>query len=400
MKPLYTLFTFFLITSELAVAQKSAVIRLLFQPDLSMNTPGRLFAIDSVIDARLDTLNRIGAWQYASGKTAEIQLKSGFQSTLTNFIINSLPNVDNKLPSYALTIHEFTVSGTPQTTHFDLALTFSKYINSSQITNKSPSVSTTQQMEPVYNVDLIVENSSKTIAEVLKQGIAIAFLKFNKFLANPTTEPAVYSDLALEAANAARDLNLAPAIYDSTKSNEDNLLRCKQLRPGVYQNFSDLRQNRPSLIGKLVVEEKNGFADLRKSTGSRSKNSFFGFSDGKNLFISKRYQSGSSARQFVKVKSMGRYLLWIDNYISSSIISGASFGLIGLVATYTDKDCIALDMQTGGVFRITQDKLKEMLSGQDDLLNELAMLPNPGNGPEQYRLLEKLNQRNYPTITH
>lgn len=399
MKLLFTLITFLLINSELAIAQKPASIILLFRPDLNMSFRGRLFAIDSVVDARLDTLMCIGAWQYASGKTAEIHLKDGFRSTLSNFVVNSLPNVDNKLPSYVLTVQEFTVNGTQQTIHFDLAVTFSKYNDIAQSINNSNVGNSGRQLELVYKADIIVENSSKTIAEVLKQGLAIAFLKFNEFLANPTTVSPVYSDLALESAKAIKDMSLVRATYDSTRGAEDNLLLCSQLRPGIYQNFSDLRQNRPSLIGKLVIDEKNGFADLRKTTGSRSRNRFFGFCDGKDLFINKRYyQSGSFTRQFAKVKSIGRYLLWIDNYITSGEMAGYSFGVIGsLAASY--KDCIGLDMQTGGIFRVTQDKLKQMLSGHDDLLNELASLPNPGNGLEQFRLLEKLNQLSYPAIT-
>ncbi|QDK79663.1 hypothetical protein EXU85_14030 [Spirosoma sp. KCTC 42546] len=400
MKVFFTLLIVLLTISGLALAQKPEIIRLLFRPDLTMSPQGRLFAIDSVIDARLDTLSHIGAWQYASGKTAEIHLKDGFKPSLTNFAVNSLPNIDKKLPSYALTIHEFTINGTPLTTRFDLAVTFSKHIEIAQPKNNSNAVKNSRQIERVFKADVIVENSSKTITEVLKQGIAIAFLKFNDFLANPNVVPAIYNDLALESAKAAQDLNLLWATYDSTRSDEDNLLRCSQLRPGIYQSFSELRQNRPSLIGTLVVEEKKGFADLRKPSGSWSRTNFFGFCNGKDLFINTRsYQHFGITRRYVKVKSIGRYLLWIDNYLTSGEITGASFGLVGALATSSYTDCMVLDMKTGGVFRVTKDKLPEMLAGHDDLLVEFETLPNPRDGLQHFRLLDRLNQLDKPVVT-
>lgn len=279
------------------------------------------------------------------------------------------------------------VHGIPATTRFELAVTFSPSTN-----NQLPG--------SAFKAEIIIENNNNTIAEILKLGIAKAFLKFNEFLAHPKTISPVYSDFTLEAAQAIKDLNLVQATYDSIRTREDDVLTCSQLRAGIYQSFSELKQNRPSLIGQLVVEEKNDFASLRKSSGSRSKQNFFGFSDGKNLFISTKSYGGLSKR-FAKVKSIGRYLLWIDDYVTSTeMAAGVTFGLIGALAVASYNDCIALDMKTGGVFMVTKDKLPQMLSGHDDLLNELATLPNPGNGQQQFRLLDKLNQLSSSVIPH
>lgn len=409
MNRLFIILAFLLIISGSIFAQKSSILNVNPRTDLTVSPQGRLFAIDSVVDTRPDTGDLIGTWQYPTGKTAELHLKEGFAPTLANFLISSLPNFDNKLQSYTLLVREFNLNGIPETTRFEFSVTFCKRRDTQQNTNKTDSVNSLRQLVPIYKADIIVENNSSTITDVLKQGMAIAFLKFNNYLANPHTLPPFYSDFALEVAKAAQKLNLMRSTYDSTRTDEDNLLRCSQFRPGVYQSFSELRQNRPSLTGELFIQEKKGFANLRKPSGSMDTHRFFGFSDGKDLFISIRlYQSSGLHRQYAKVKSVGRYLLWIDNYVTSgeitaSAVGGGVFGLLGGMAATSAfssyNDCIALDTQTGGVFMVTNDKLPEMLAGHEDLLTELAAIPNQKGGPQQLILLEKLNQRTRPAIT-
>ena len=83
-------------------------------------------------------------------------------------------------------------------------------------------------------------------------------------------------------------------------------------------------------------------------------------------------------------------------------LAGATFGLIGALATSSAnsyKDCIALDMQTGGVFMVTKDKLFQMLAGHDDLLAELAAMTNLKDEQQQFYLLDKLNQRSRALVT-
>ncbi|MBC3785896.1 hypothetical protein [Spirosoma utsteinense] len=393
MNRICTLLTFLLISVKLAIAQTPATMNFTLRTDLTMSPRRCLFTIDSVVSTRLDTTNLFGTWQHPSGKTTELRFKEGFQPTLNHFICSSLIDSDKKLPNYTLVVQEFALTGTPETTHFELAVLFFTHGATLQNpTGAAVPVNDNPQGLPVYKADIIVEISSKTVVEVLKQGLAIALLKFNDYLTNPATTLSIYSDFALESAQAARELGLGQFAYDSIRTDEDNLLRCSQLRLGVYQSFSELRQNRPSLTGNLVIREKNDFAELRKPSGSNARNRFFGFCDGKDLFISRRsYQSGGLTQRYVRVKSVGRYLVWIDNYITSGEIAGASFGLVGaLAANY--KDCIVLDMQTGGVFRVTKDKLPAMLAGHDDLLAELETLSNPQDGLQQLRLLDKLNK--------
>lgn len=392
MNRFFTLLIFVLITNGPVLAQKSSIIKIALRTDLTVSPKGRLFTIDSVVDVRIDTMSRFGTWQYPTGKTVELHTKEGFQPSLMNFTVTSLPNTDNKLPSYTLLIQEFSLNGMPQTTRFELAVTFCKH-------TVDYSKSVNRQLVPAYKANIIVDNSNAVIIDVLKQGLAIAFSKFNQYLADPTAIPSTYNDFAIEAAKTIQDLNLTQSVYDSTKTDEDNLLRCSQFRQGIYQSFSELRQNRPSLTGQLVVQEKNGFANLRKYSGSVDRHQFFGFCDGKDVFISLRlYQSSGLIRRYAKVKSIGRYLLWIDDYITSGQTAGASFGLVGALAT-SYRDCIALDMQTGGVFMVTKDKSLEMLAGHDDLLAEFLAMPNQKDEQQQFLLLDKLNQRSRSTDT-
>ncbi len=397
----FTLISFVLI-STLTLAQKQSVFKVLLDIDLTVSPPGRMFSIDTVINVRTDTSQQIGTWQKTSGKTTELRFKEGFLPTLTNFVFVTLPNFDNKYASYALLVRELDLTSAPDNTRFELAVTFSKRDSSQQgasISVKSDKVSTS--FVPVFTADVIVEGSTNSFADPIKKGLAKAFLKFNEYLASPGTVPSAYSDFAIEAAKAAQDLNLTKGSYDSTHTDEDHLLRCRQFRPGVYQSFRELQQNRPSLTGALTVQEKNGFATLRKPSGSRAKHRFFGFSDGNNLFVSTGlYQTTGFIRRYAKVQSVGPYLLWINNYLTTAEIAanaaGASFGLIGALAASSAnsyKDCIVLDMQTGGVFMVTKDKLPQMLAGHDDLLAELAAMSNKKNEQLQFQLLDKLNQR-------
>ncbi|GAB4035156.1 DUF6563 family protein [Spirosoma jeollabukense] len=390
MNRFFTLLIFVLITSGPVLAQKSTIFYVPLEIDLTVSPSNRLFSIDTIVNARADTLSRIGIWQKPSGKIAELQLKGGFQPTLTSFAFSTLTNFDNKYPRYALVIQEFDINSTYENTRFELAVTFSKSSNSNR------------QLVPVYKADIIIDNTNASLTEVLKKGLAKAFLKFNEYLTDPSNVPAVHSDFVLEAAKAAQDLSLTKAAYDSARTDEDDLLRCTQLRPGIYQNFNELKRNRPSLIGDLNIQEKNNFATLRKPSGSRAKHRFFGYCNGKDLFISTGlYQTNTLIRRYARVKSVGRYLLWIDNYVTTGEMIGASFGLIGALASSASyKDCIALDMQTGGILMVTKDKLPQMLAGHDDLLAELAAMTNQKDEQQQFDLLDKLNQRSRTLATH
>ena len=407
MNQLYNLFIILLINTGTSFAQKSGVLNVLLRTDLTVSPKNRLFVIDSVVDSRIDTLGPIGTWQYPNGKTAELKFKEGFRPSMTRFLVSSLPNIDEKLSAYALIIREFNLTGLPQINRAEFAVTFCKYNHFQQNTGITNSDSNSQWLIPLYTADVIVESNSDPITEVLKNGLAKIFSKFNEYLTNPNGVLPSYSDFASELAKAVQELNLVRAAYSNTYTNEDNLLRCNHFKPGIYQSFNDLRLNRPSLTGELMIKEKKGFANLEKPSGSRSRNRFLGFCDGKDIFISTGlYQSSGMHRQFAKVKSIGRYLLWIDNYLTSSEMAanaaGATFGLIGGLAAgaaNSYKDCIALDMQTGGVFMVTKDKLPQMLAGHDDLLAELAALSNEKDEQQQFRLLDKLNQRIRPQIT-
>ncbi|MBD2757325.1 DUF6563 family protein [Spirosoma validum] len=407
MNRLFTIITFFLINCGLSSAQKADVYDVPLEIDLRVVPTGRLFSVDTIINARVDTVTHIGTWQQPSGKIVELRFTEGFQPTLTNFIFSTLTNFDNKLPFYSIAVRDFTINSARGFNRFELAVTFCKR-NAYQLGSAAvdTTISGVHALAPVFNADIIVESSGTDFSSLVKEGLTKLFLKFNNYLTNTETVPSNYSDLLAEMTKSAQELNLTQAVYDSSHTTiDDDLLRCNQLRSGVYRTFNDLRLNRPSLTGQLSIQEKNGFASLRKSSGSRAKYRFFGFCDGRDLFISTNIYPTAGIR-YAKVKSVGRYLLWIDNYVTSSERTasavGASFGLIGALAASSAtsyKDCIALDMQTGGVFMVTKDKLPQMLAGHDDLLAELAAMPNPKDEQKQFYLLDKLNQRVRSQVT-
>ncbi|SFC82823.1 DUF6563 family protein [Spirosoma endophyticum] len=409
MNHFFTLLIFLLINSGLVFAQKPNIFNVPLEIDLRVSPKGRLFSVDTIINARVDTSINIGVWQRPSGDIIELCFEEGFRSTLTNFIFPALANFDNKFSPYSLVINEFNLSSANGFNRFELAVLFCrrngiKQIDSTVTSNSSNSV---RHLIPIYKADIIVESSGDSdvnnFTELIKEGLSRVFIKFNKYLANPKSVPPVYSDFSTELAKASKDLKLTQTTYDSIRTNDDNLLHRGQFRPGVYRSFNDLALNQPSLTGDMliVIDEKKDFAVLRKPSGSRANYRFFCFSDGKNLFINtKLYLNSSLGQQYAKVLSIGRYLLWIDNYLTSNeMATRAVLGVVGSVIANSDRDCIALDMQTGGVFMVTKDKLPQMLAGHNDLLDELASMPNKKDEQQQFLLLDKLNQRSRSTAT-
>ncbi|WP_375444388.1 DUF6563 family protein [uncultured Fibrella sp.] len=356
--------------------------------DLAMAPANRLFSVDSLADMRTDTSSRLGTLQKSSGKLAEVRFRNGFLPTLTNVVFMTIPNLDDKFTPYTLLIHEFEVAAQPGTARLALTLTFARRDSA-------------RQLRPVFRAEIDQEGSTY-LPDLFKQSLTKAFFKFNEYLANPSTVPPRYSDADLEAANAAEVLGLSKTMYPEAVGETDDLLRSPERRVGIYQNFDDLRRNRPSLTGQLNVEALNGFATLRKPNGSKARFRFYGFYDGQHLYVSNTlYQSGAVARKYVQVRHIGRYLLWIDNYLTAAeqatqIGLGATFGVLGALAataTADRHDCIALDMETGGVMLVDKARMGTLLAGHPDLLAEYEALPAKGNERRQIELLDKLNQR-------
>lgn len=356
------------------------------------NIPDRRFFIDSIADGRpASDTSGIGVVVRGMGRQVPAVLKGGFLPALQNHLYGTYMNLDGRFQPLILSIEEFELNETQTSwgnrTRFELVASF--YARDSARTYPL-----------LYHAELISESGGETHADRIKSALKKAFTKLNEHLIDPTGTPAQYNDFDLEAAKAAKELDLTEVTYPAERTADDDIITATQKRPGIYRNFEELRQNRPSLTGTLYVPDaKADFTILRKPTGTKAKYRFFGFSDGTNVFVSTG--SYSSVRfQYTKVKSLGtRYWLWIDNYTTANEAAARAaslgFGLIGALAANaaTTRDCLALDLQTGKIGPMLPETIVQILADEPELLAEYKGIANQKNFRQQFDILHKFNQR-------
>lgn len=142
------------------------------------------------------------------------------------------------------------------------------------------------------------------------------------------------------------------------------------LKKGLYYNFNDLVTNSPKdsldFNAKLVAETKKleHFLVYYPNSKKRIKN-LFGYSDGENIYLNAT--NYTMAEYFIKSKFLGRYVYFEDQYANTT--ASAAFGVVGALAS-TKLRGIVLDMQTGIVTVLTDNKVENLLEQQPELLTE------------------------------
>ncbi|WP_266368629.1 DUF6563 family protein [Tellurirhabdus rosea] len=345
----------------------------------------RQFYVDSLFDARPDTA-RIGTLQKSSGKSTDLDLKGGFLPSLRSYVYMTYNHINPAFKPVVVGIQEFDLTANSNRDRLELGLTF--FVRDSA-----------RNLVPVFKAEIINESGSY-LPDLIRSGLEKAFTRYNQYVLDPVGKPAFYSDFDLEMAKAASEMRLESASYPEERTAEDHLLTCQSRRMGIYQDFDDLQRNRPTLVGGFLVQADKDFATVRKPSGGRAKYRFYGFSIDKDLYLSTAlYANNSLVRRYVRVRHVGRYLLWVDDYVTPSeavsIGVGVQFGVVGVLISNSTRhlDCIALDMESGAIFRVTKEKMEEILAAAPNLLEEYRRSSDKNDEVEQFKFLRRFNKQ-------
>ncbi|WP_375444078.1 DUF6563 family protein [uncultured Fibrella sp.] len=359
-------------------------------PDIS---PDRLFFIDSVYATFPDTACIGQIYRAGIAETSKAYFKGGLSSNMSASIFSHFPRLSDRHQPIRLRVDGFSYVEEPaQGGNFDATMTFLRLDSLSGYV-------------PFYTAILDVEmagmgRGARVLDEVLR-----AVEGMNTYLNNPAKEPAYLSDYELKLKKAAADMKLDSSRYGE-RTDEDNLLTCQRRRAGIYLTETELITNRPALSGELIIDSRDDFAFLIHSGKRKARYKFFGFSDGQNVYVNTS-QYGGIRTKYARVQQIGRYLLWRDDYVTSSemstraaavsagaaggLIGGLLGGLVGAAAT-TRRDCIAIDARTGKLIHVTPDALTRILADQPTLLADYEAAGKPQKSERIYDYMVRYNQ--------
>ena len=144
------------------------------------------------------------------------------------------------------------------------------------------------------------------------------------------------------------------------------------LKPGIYKTFEEFRNNNPSIQlsgeikSKIFKYNSNGsfenlntyYVDVDKKDANVI-GKVFGFSDGKNIFISPLYSS--------KVNDYEFYILeFINLYSYYCSIESSQVGSIYMEVKVQN----VLDIKSGDVLKLTNSTVKDIISTDKQLLEK------------------------------
>lgn len=150
---------------------------------------------------------------------------------------------------------------------------------------------------------------------------------------------------------------------------EHNILTCKTKQRGIYATFQEMRSNSPSISDTFSISSVKDLYILRLSNGKKAKEPY-GFCDGKSIYINTFFYNQTNGEGvYAKVQEEGRYLLWVDHYVSAGegAAMGAAFGMIGYAIAKNGSDCIILDTESGVIIPLTDRNVKRLLKQYPDL---------------------------------
>ena len=329
-----------------------------------------------------------------AGDVVPTYLKGGLTQNIGSSLLSHYPQITLKHRPVRLRIDTFLYTEDPtQGYSFEADLTFF-------------AKDSTGQYAPFYTANIDIETSGMSRGGRMADELIRVCTAMNTYLTDPLTHPNYTSDYEQKMKRASVDMQLDTCRYAADRTEEDNVLTCKQRRTGVYLSENDLINNKPALSGKLAIEEKKGFSVLLRPNTRRSRYRFFGFSDGVGLYVNAS-QYGGPRFKYVRVAEVGRYLLWQDDYVTQSevttraaassagaaggLIGGLVGGLIGAAAT-TRNDCIAIDTKTGKLIHVTPDILNTILADQPVLLTDYEAAGKPRKAQLMYEYMVRYNQ--------
>jgi hypothetical protein len=187
-----------------------------------------------------------------------------------------------------------------------------------------------------------------------------------------------------------------PMLNWTAVDDEHHILRCKDRKRGIYNDINELRSNSPSVTENFTISNGAQYSTIVGVDGKRTKEPY-GFCDGKYIFMNTFFYNPSNKKGlFAQVLVEGRYLLWLDNYVSvgEAAAMGAAFGAIGyaIAKNSGDRDCIILDLKTGTIKPLTRKNMEILLKERPDLLKKYLAAKSDLN--VQISIIRELNESN------
>jgi hypothetical protein len=179
---------------------------------------------------------------------------------------------------------------------------------------------------------------------------------------------------------SSNGLQATPEVFKpitdwSAVDDEHHIIRCRERKKGIYNDINELRSNSPSITENFTIQDGAEYATIMEGNGKRSKEPY-GFCDGKNIYINTFFYNPSNKKGlFAQVLVEGRYLLWLDHYVSpgEAAAMGAAFGMIGYaVAKSGDRDCVILDLKKGTIKPLTKKNMEILLKDKPDLIKKYS----------------------------
>ena len=178
-------------------------------------------------------------------------------------------------------------------------------------------------------------------------------------------------------------------VISSQYGFSQDILATKELKKGIYQNFNEFRLNSPSIPldeslieikaeEKVLIETYTGFIVYEtkeitiqtyrfkdKQTQKRiNTKKFWGYCDGSNVYINS--YTHIPAQYFVQLLIIGRYCYFIQpgDKVDAS-------GQISHIGSYNLTSEYIININTGKIFKLDRQLLKEILQRDPELLEEL-----------------------------
>jgi hypothetical protein len=166
-------------------------------------------------------------------------------------------------------------------------------------------------------------------------------------------------------------------------------------KPGVFKSFDEFKYGNPSVefrfnVNNRKVDSGKGqmFYYKLDIDGRRRKvlGNVFGFSDGKDVYIDIAYPKLASNSEFVKMEYLYKYYYY--EYVKYIPIFTGSTGTV-----FPDLVQKLFDINTGEVFVLNKQTLREMLADDQSLLEEFNNISSKDKVLKEY--LIKYLQKHY-----
>lgn len=151
-------------------------------------------------------------------------------------------------------------------------------------------------------------------------------------------------------------------------------------KPGVYNNFEEMKYNNPSaplehkIISRSVKMDGTSvvFYKLKSNNRVTTARKYYGFSDGKNIYIRQKEGAGLTT-EYTKIDIYGNYGLFED-------ISLVTTGTVA-VPFLTHN---ILDMNNGSLTRLDRKYVRELIADDPELLEAFNKESNKGTKLREY----------------